>query len=158
MVTPVNNASANAASAALRSKNQAVDMKPGEKPAPGKLPYTRSQPMSRTSMESPHVPGAPGKLGSPRVNIDPRGLPTHLLFSDSNGKVGVAHKVKKEATIASDAGAKPHASAPSPHVPGASGALGRSRVNVDPNGVPSHLIAEQNGEVVLARKVKRTEA
>lgn len=148
MVSPVNNSSANAA---LRSGAQPTDAK--RKPSAGELPYTRSTP-PRTSMESPHVPGAAGRLGQPSVHIDPNGFPTHLLFNGPNGP-GVAVKVKRdEAAPASDAGVRPHASAPSPHVAGARGEIGNPKVGVDPRGVPDHLLAVQNGELVLAQKVK----
>ena len=126
MVSPVNNSSANAA---LRANAQSVDGKAKPKPTPGELPYTRSlpagavvvhekprgffaapKPEPRTSMESPHVPGAPGKLGKERVNIDPNGFPTHVLFSNSNGEVGIAHKVKRdESGASSEVASKPAA-------------------------------------------------
>ncbi len=100
MASPVNSALPNAAlRTGAQHKSENAELTAGQKP------YTRSssvalnageKPGARTSMESPHVAGAPGKLGKERVNLDPNGFPTHLLFTNSNGEVGVALKVKRE--------------------------------------------------------------
>lgn len=153
---------------------------PNQKPAapaePGSKPYTRS-----SSAPSPHIAGARGDLGNPRVNVNSNGVPERLLGVHSNGQPFVAFKAGKneqpgaQPFVRGDAanssirgGTQVHAapapapapkndapaSAPSPHIAGAAGKLGSPVVNVNKNGVPTHIIGfESNGKPFVAQKV-----
>jgi hypothetical protein len=44
---------------------------------------------------SPHVPGATGELGNPKVKVNSNGVPAHVLGVHSNGQPFVAPKVAK---------------------------------------------------------------
>lgn len=92
MVSPIKNSPASTASAASNAaRKPSADAK--TKTA---APYTRNA--APASIASPHVAGAPGKLGQARVNLTgDRRVPTHLLFSGSDNEVGVMYKVKRNA-------------------------------------------------------------
>ncbi len=149
MASPISNSTLHAAT--RRTDPPANDLRKASQP--GEKPFTRSAPAEpQTSMDSPHVRNGSGKLRNERVNLDVNGAPTHLVYSTSSGGVHIAEKVRRDPAQPTAADGR---SSPAPHVRGAQGTIGEPKVKVDPHGVPAHLLAVQNGEVVLARKVER---
>lgn len=92
MVLPIKNFPASTASAGSNAAHKPF----ADAKTRTAAPYTRNA--APASIASPHVAGAPGKLGQARVNLTgDHQMPTHLLFSGSNNEVGVLYKVKRNA-------------------------------------------------------------